>query len=802
MNEKSPIKIKIIKTVDEEKLAPKENAEQAEPMEQASPISQIWEKIAKIGLCVLVFLTPLFFLPLTIAPVEINKQFLALVLVLIVFFCYIIRSINSRNIFYPKSRLSLAVLIFLAITGISAIFSQARLVSIFGNFLQPDSLLGFLIYGLAFFLTAVFINEKKDLIKTSLCFFTGLALTTIFGLLQIFGKFILPWDFTQQTSFNTIGSVFGWGIFITFGLAMIITALVILKLDKVLKISLSLVGLLIMAALVILNFQMLWLGLALAMFLLTVSRFAAKTEMSLPLIIIVISLFFVLVNRQMPVLVNVSAEVRPGLATTLSIAKGSFVGVKQILLGSGPSTFGYSYSRFRPLELNLTTFGQIRFNQGFSFLTTILSTLGILGILSVFFIIYSFIRQGLKAWKDEGALIFIIGISFLLINLFIYPAFFSQLLFIFLGMGLLASGSDKNFKMEFYSEDRWRNIRGFSVFLGTIFLLSFSLFALYSIGQKYAAAIYYGKGLQSSSLAQSASWTEQAARLDTQSDQYLRVLSQVRLLQANELSKTVPTQENTQNIQLQFQNTVASAVNIARQAVGLNPIDSLNWSNLGNIYENIIPIIEQADVFAEQNYGKAAELEPNSPQAWVDLARVWIASADQSDKQTNGLEGSWNDKLDKAKTFLDKAIALKFDYSPAHFLIAQIYIREGNLQKAIERVELVKGSNLGDPGLAFQLGFLYYRNNQIDRAQSEFERAVVLSENYSNARYFLGLIYDQKGQKQKAIEQFEKVAQFNPDNQEVKKILDNLKAGRSALETVVPPAQPPAERLETPVSNE
>ncbi len=67
-----------------------------------------------------------------------------------------------------------------------------------------------------------------------------------------------------------------------------------------------------------------------------------------------------------------------------------------------------------------------------------------------------------------------------------------------------------------------------------------------------------------------------------------------------------------------------------------------------------------------------------------------------------------------------------------------------------------------------------------------------MNENYSNARYFLGLIYDKEGKENKAIEQFGKIEELNPDNEEVKKILANLKAGKPALEGITP-AQPPIE---------
>ena len=132
-------------------------------------------------------------------------------------------------------------------------------------------------------------------------------------------------------------------------------------------------------------------------------------------------------------------------------------------------------------------------------------------------------------------------------------------------------------------------------------------------------------------------------------------------------------------------------------------------------------------------------------------------------------------------------------------MLVQVYSRQGELKKAIVQSEAYRALNAKDPGAAFQLGFLYYKNNQMDAAKAELERAVSLSNDYSNARYFLGLVYDGQGDKQKAKEQFEKIAALNPDNAEVKRILENLNAGRSALETISPPAPAPEDRSATPV---
>jgi tetratricopeptide (TPR) repeat protein len=129
-------------------------------------------------------------------------------------------------------------------------------------------------------------------------------------------------------------------------------------------------------------------------------------------------------------------------------------------------------------------------------------------------------------------------------------------------------------------------------------------------------------------------------------------------------------------------------------------------------------------------------------------------------------------------------------------------VREGKTKDAISKLEDTKTIAPFDTGLAFQLGVIYYSDNQLDKARAEFERAVALDQNYSNARYFLGLVYDKQGEKQKAIEQLQRVAELNPDNEQMKKIIENLKAGKAALEGVVqeqPPVQEQSiERLASP----
>lgn len=361
--------------------------------------------------------------------------------------------------------------------------------------------------------------------------------------------------------------------------------------------------------------------------------------------------------------------------------------------------------------------------------------------------------------------------------------------------------------------------RGLILFLILIILIVFLGSVLYLTGQKYLAAIYYGQGMTISETASPNRLDQAIAKfiktvnLDRTNDRYYRGLSWTYMLKLNEML-TQPT-TNPAREQAQFQNILSSAISLGRQATTINSKESLNWLNLGSIYENIIPLANGADELAFESYKKVIELEPLSPAALVDLARAYLVSADKIRTELNTSSQPTPDKnnfkerqnlieshLNEALKQLNLSLSLKGDYSPAHFLMAQVYERQNNLSGAIEKLKTTQQFNPMNWGLAFQLGLLYYKNNQLNEAQRELEKTVLLNDNYSNARYFLGLTYDRSQEKQKALAQFKKIGELNPDNQEVKKIIDNLEANRSALENIVPPATPPQQRTEVPVPEE
>jgi tetratricopeptide (TPR) repeat protein len=190
------------------------------------------------------------------------------------------------------------------------------------------------------------------------------------------------------------------------------------------------------------------------------------------------------------------------------------------------------------------------------------------------------------------------------------------------------------------------------------------------------------------------------------------------------------------------------------------------------VYESVVPArVNLAYENAMKSYESAAALNPLNPAVYLLAAQ---------------LEASIK-KLPEAKQFIGKALQVKNNYSDAIFLLSQIQVAENSIKDAITSLLVLAQLNPQDPTIFFQLGLLYYNSGDNVNTGIVLSKAVELSPDYSNARYFLGLAYARLGKYAEAVDQFEAVARLNPDNEEVANILTALKAGKSPFQAVTTP---------------
>lgn len=625
----------------------------------------------------------------------------------------------------------------------------------------------------------------------------------------------------------------------------------------------ALAAILTLPGLILIRYPAVWVALGAVFLVLLAYAFAKSrgagrmfggAAVGIGFLILVLAVF--LVFRPLPGASRVyqpPAEVSPSLPSTLVIA--GRVLQSDPALGLGPAKFDLAWMHLRDPAVNQSVFWPVRFAHGYAYLATLPATTGSLGTLAVLtFVIVGALTLGrwLAKSREPDPLAVALGAgvlgAFLLWVLAPGNFTLSLLLFLMLGaaVGLAAAERREENGIPFGRQEgspdegrgavrrifglglgwlglwRWPAARrreiaieapalNFPVSLAAVFAAAMSLFALYWIGAHYTAEVYFRRAAdvlaRFGNLDSARVFAERAIGLHGVSDAYHRFRAQVALLRIQQLILQAAAEPGVDRSS-EFRQEFSAGVQAAGRAQTLSPHDSQNWVVLGQLYEAVVPFVAGADRASRDAYGRARTEDPIDPSIPLAQARVELSLADilqlrvaqaPAGQPQKDLFQARSDALDRAREALERSLGLKPDYASAHFLAAQLAIRENDLASAVASTEATARLAPADIGVLFQLGVLYYRAGQLDDAKQVLEAALLVNENYSNARYFLGLIWDWRGDQDAALSQFQKIRALNPGNEEVRRIIANLAAGRPALAEIVPPAIAPEERREAPV---
>jgi len=747
-----------------------------------------FDKLNKISLYLLLFLLPLFFLPFAQSVLGFPKQLLLLFLVFLSLIGWLGKQLVQRKMVIRENKPAYFCfgLIFLAFL-FSVVFSVWPAASFWGWPLSVSdnllTLLSFLL--LAFIFINTFQSEKEVFFALFLFLVSG-ALSGILLLLQLYGVFIFPFDFTRNFSFNALGNAYQAVLFLA-----VLLPLSVVFAFRIKKPIFWIILLILLISFILVDFRDAWIAVLLGVLTLAVFGLAGsqgKIRVGLTaflMILLVLSVFFILFPLRFAWSPVLPFQVSPGIDTEADILRGVYSeGVKNILLGTGPGTFIFNYSQYRSSLLNLTLFWGTRFSSGSSEFLDWFITKGFLTGMSLLFLLGSVIYFGFKGLiKNESPIgmrlgflasaVALVGVGFL-------SSFNISLWFIFwiIVAGLLFYNSKTR---EINLDCQFRRVF-FSFVLLVAIITGVTLFLFQ--GQNYLAETHYKKGIifsEQGDIGRAINSIQRAAELNPSVDVYHRDLAQLYLTQANLVAQNqdLTAEQKGQSIH----RAITEGMRFINQSTSRFPFNAANWNVAGFFYRNLIGI-EGAGEMAIDFYLKATELEPASPYPYGEMGRVYILMA--QDFRQKQMEEREKEALSLAIPVLEKAVDLKWDYLPAHYLMAVAYDQQGRQEEAIAKLEEMKGAAPQDVGIAFQLGMLYWRTEKTEKAQEEFEAIIEVFTDSSDARYMLGLVYDKRGEKEKAEEQFEKVLQLNPENQEVIKILENLRNGLPALEGVFP----------------
>ncbi len=772
----------------------------------------LFEKISRVSLYLLVVLIPLWFLPITQNSVEYQKQALLVLIIFVGITAWLAKMVYEGRFEFRANWLHLPVVVLLGAFGVSTLLSSWRYGSLWGWPLHiGDNFLTFFCFGLLYFFISQSARDARHLFSLLVGFIVSGTLAVTFALLQMKEVFLLPFDFAQTKNFNTLGSSSDVGIFAA--LLLPLAFMLASRAQKAWKVALLGATVLLFAAIALIDFSTVWFVIIAGSIVLAVfdlwpgsspQGHSPRGRISLPMVFVLIALFFLIVKGfSIPGAPVLQAEASPSFRGEFGVLKDMISeNPFSLLVGSGPGTFVFDYAKFRSPDLNQTIFWDTRFRSGSSEFLDWLVTKGIEGLLALLALIGVALAFAVKrileegGGEDDGARFMLVGlvasVTAGIVGLALHPANFSFwfLLWVVLGsLGFLTAHRTSTISLT--AKPSFLAL-GSSIALLTVAVIGAGL--LIMGGQKYYAEMGYLKGVgffREGNVVAAIDTVAKSANLNSAMDLYWRDLAQLFLTRANQIAadQSLSQDVRAQQTGIAVNNAVASA----KRAVEANPANVANWNVQGFVYRSFISV-PGADAFAIQSYEKAIELEPASPFPWTELARVKILRAQVlASQEGSSATGSEREALfASALANLEKAISLKGDYAPAHYLMAVAQDQQGNQAAAIQKLEETKLVAPNDVGLAFQLGVAYYRLEEFGKARDEFERAKSLALGNSNVRYMLGLVYDRLGRKADAAVEFGVVLASNPQNQEVKDILNNLREGRSALYGISP-NQPPIE---------
>lgn len=762
---------------------------QIQPKFQEAPKktrSAVFDKIIKLSIFSLVFLIPLFFLPFSYEKIEYNKQILLWALSGIAFLAWIARMVFAdKEIRFKKDLLSAAVLAFVAINAAVLIFSNNFYSSLWGRFGRySDSFIGLLACAALFF---VIHNNSRIFIKSDKSGAAGakkIPLLNIFLLsafiseiiiigsaeISAFGKTFGLWSGILGNSqayrmfsaigFNTLAS-FKEGAAIFLSLILFAAALKIFsgkggrKIARIFNYALLATSFL---SLFILTFKPAWILMIIVMILWTFfsvyGRFKEKSSnpsnIILPLaIIIALSLLLSLIagpeNFKLKLRHFEASEARLSAKDSLRLAGKSIK--ENFAFGAGQGNFGYVFSKFKTEEFLKSKWGLLRFNKSHNYIAELIATTGLFGIIGYLFLLSAaFYKKKLQLS------------SLLLLSAILSQFFYSSttvLLFsfwLFLSIHAIQSSEGES---EFYAKNIFQKIPEILIALNASFAALAIFFAIFliGIGKKYRANMLYAKTASSDASVRNVEILEKAENLDPKNSLYPIALARIYIADLNNEFKKAPSEQIISKIS----DLAKKAMEEAKTAADLAPLDISAWELLGSVYRDVYPAAGGAEKAMFEAFKKAVELEPANLILLTELGKAYMLNGDNLKAQEN----------------FNKALGLS-EYEEAKIQLAIAKDKAGNADEAIAEMELLAERNPEEARLKFELGRMLYNSGKIDEAMKNFQSAIQISPDYSNPLYSLALCYLKKEDKNKALIYFKKVLTLNPGNSDVAAKIEDL----------------------------
>lgn len=352
--------------------------------------------------------------------------------------------------------------------------------------------------------------------------------------------------------------------------------------------------------------------------------------------------------------------------------------LRNALFGVGPGNYLTAFTLGRPLNLNLTPLWNLRFGSSSSFFLQAATELGLVGLAPFILLLIPVFfgrRFNLSAsrlsqfWgektpepqespdNENRLLLPPLALSFLL--LLFLPASLMVLFTFFTLLTLYAAGSKREINLNISKE--------IITAVGAVLLAAL----LYFGGRAYLGEFYYGQALDAVANNQGGGAYNRlilAIQTNPYAERYRLSYSQLNLALANSLAakKDLTDQDRTTITQL-----VQQAINEGKAAVSLNPQKVTNWENLASIYSALVNIVQGSDTWAITSYDQAILLDPANPLLRLSEGGMFL--------QTK--------KFADARDLFRAAVNLKPDWPNAYYNLSAAFRELGDYQSAVAAME-------------------------------------------------------------------------------------------------------------------
>lgn len=609
-------------------------------------IDKYFNKVNSIVLSVVIFVTPLLFLPITRDFVLLSKYYFFLFATIVLVLLSLVKLVITKKLYWNKNPFIQSFFLIILSYALSILIMspnkvQALLQPNYG-FLSIVSMICFCLY-----LTNSLTHEKKN----NIIFFFSLsgflsALLSLILLINPFKNTNIPYifSFLKNPYFNPVGNQLEFLGFLLF--AFILGGQYLLR-SKSSK-----------------------------------SKEAQNTEMNIMYGIFLVFIMLGVAAQLFMIAKTIMTQGGQLIIPPFNVSYWAAIDVLKnpltALFGVGVDNFVSIFSRAKDITYNATNLWQVStFQTSRSTVLHLLTEVGLVGLAGFMLLLTKVIKQ-LEFIKMEHKVVFF----FTIILLALFPPSFITWFIFFSTLALIGSDLKQKHNGEVYEIDFSQIIPVFIGFI-VIYVLFFGTFT-YVISRSFLSEVYFKKSIDAvakNSFEELYKNQRQAIIYNSYNEDFRISFSQTNLLLANNLASTKKDKITDVDRQ-RISEAIQASILEAKAAVALNDQDVTNWQNLAEIYSNILNVAQGAEVWTVSAYQKAISLDPQNPAFSLKLGGIYY------------LYGNY----DEAQKYFEQAVLLKPDWANSHYNLAWTYYQKKQYQAAADQMQAVL--TLTDPKTA------------------------------------------------------------------------------------------------------